>query len=112
MSGSFGDLLKQAGLQGSGRVEEPDEAVAAQAPTGPTFAPKVVVRRTKAGRGGKTVTLVQGVTGGLKQVAKALRKQLGTGARVEGDDVVVQGDQRDRIGAWLEAQGVKQVVLS
>jgi translation initiation factor 1 len=68
------------------------------------------VRATRKGRGGKTVTEVQGVTDARDQVAKKLKKTLGVGARVEEELIVVQGDQRDRLVKWLEAQGVRKVV--
>ena len=68
MAGNFGDLLKQAGFKAS----ETDEAPTAQAePTEEdvAYGPKVVVRFSKRGRGGKTVTLVSGVTSGLVGLA-------------------------------------------
>ena len=112
MGGSFGDLLKQAGFSESEKSEEA-EPVATEAPEDTvTYGPKVVCRFQKKGRGGKTVTLVSGVTGGHDILAKTLRKQLGTGVRVEGDDLVLQGDQRERAGRWFESQGVKKVVRS
>jgi len=111
---NLGDLLAQAGLKGSGEATDAVEA-SAPAPPGPerpTFAGKVVVRRTRKGRGGRTVTLVQGVTAGHDAVARQLKKQLGAGARVEDGEVVVQGDQVERVARWLESQGAAEVVRS
>ncbi len=71
---------------------------------------RIVVRQERKGRGGKTVTVLQGVTGDRAAFCKRIKKALGTGARVEGSDIVVQGDQRDSAKAWLEKQGAKVVV--
>jgi translation initiation factor 1 len=112
MGTNLGDLLSAAGLKASEGAEQPEAPAEAAEPEGPSYAPKVVVRRTKKGRGGRTVTLVQGVTAGHELVAGTLKKELGTGARVEGDEVVVQGDQVERVARWLQSQGVKKVVRS
>jgi len=67
----------------------------------------------RKGRGGKTVTVIaqlQLEQAGLEQVAGDLRRALGCGARVEGAEVVVQGDVRDRARAWLTERGVQRVV--
>ena len=113
MAGSFGELLAKAGLQGSPEVERGEAEGAPVAPERPRFGSKVVVRRTRKGRGGHSVTLVQGVVGGHGPLATLLKKQLGVGARVEGEDVVLQGDQVERVARWLEGQeGVRKVVRS
>lgn len=110
MSTNLGDLLKNAGLKPS------DSPVAsAEVPSsGPafTFGPKVVVRTTKRGRGGKTVTEVQGVLGDLAILAKSLRKRMGVGAKAEGALIIVQGDQRDRLIPMLTDHGAKRIVRS
>jgi translation initiation factor 1 len=75
------------------------------------FLEKVVVRRERKGHGGKTVTVVSGVAPAAREaVCAALKKALGCGARVEGDDVVVQGDLVDRCVAFVEARGARRVV--
>lgn len=105
MGTNLGDLLAAAGLEASAAAAEaPDAPTDAPSAVEPRFATKVVVRRTRKGRGGRTVTLVQGVEAGHAEVAGLLKRKLGTGARVEGDDVVVQGDQVERVTAWLEAR--------
>ncbi len=40
----------------------------------------------------------------------ALKRTLGCGGAVEGDAIVVQGDQRERVRKWLEAKGVGKVI--
>ena len=69
-----------------------------------------MVRISRKGRRGKTVTLVDKLPEPLRaETAKALRKALGCGATVDGESVVVQGSQVDRVVAWLGAQGVREV---
>jgi len=117
MGTNLGDLLAAAGLEasdggdGQGDDESSGRSDGAE-PAAPAYADKVVVRRTRKGRGGRTVTLVQGVTAGHEALSQTLKKQLGAGARVEGDEVVVQGDQVERLARWLESQGIRKVVRS
>ena len=62
----------------------------------------------RKGRGGKTVTLLSQITGtpeGLKTLAKQLGRALGTGARTEGSEIILQGDVRERALSWLRKQG-------
>ena len=66
----------------------------------------------RKGRGGKTVTLLGGLRASpaaLKQLARALGRALGTGARIEGTEIVLQGDARERAMDWLTKQGARQI---
>ena len=73
--------------------------------------PRAVLQRTRAGRGGKTVTIVRGVEAEhLDEAARTLKKALGVGATVEDDGVVVQGDQVERLRTWLDKAGVSKIV--
>lgn len=75
------------------------------------FGEKVVVRLTRKGHGGKTVTIVSGVLPDARDtLCTAMKKKLGTGARVDGDDIVIQGEVVDRVVVLLEAEGAKRVV--
>lgn len=101
-----------------GAEERPDPPAAAGArPAPPPDAPAVagvpVVRRERKQRGGKAVTVVARLELGpeeLKALAREMAKALGCGARVEGEDVVIQGDQVERAAAWLERRGARRVV--
>ena len=42
---------------------------------------------------------------------KALKAALGCGGKVEGETLMLQGDQRKRLPALLSARGVKKVTL-
>ena len=76
---------------------------------GPALPNDGVVRvfREKAGRGGKTVTVVRGLDGDLAAVASDLKRHCGTGGAVKGDAVEIQGDHRDKIVARLQASGYR-----
>jgi translation initiation factor 1 len=95
-----------------GRAKLPPEPKPRQAPkqATPSVPADGVVRvmRTKSGRGGKTVTLVTGLPGSpaeLEKVLKTLKSQCGTGGAVEGRNLAIQGDQRERVVAMLEKAG-------
>jgi translation initiation factor 1 len=83
-------------------------------PANTAFADKVVVARSKKGRGGKVVTTITGVRGdarALETMAHDLRKALGCGATVEDAVIVVQGDQAARVRTFLEARGARRVII-
>jgi translation initiation factor 1 len=82
-------------------------------PSGPGPA-RAVVRMERSGRGGKEVTVVEhlGLPPAQREVwLKQLKSGLGCGGTVEGDALVLQGDQRKRLPALLTARGVKRVTL-
>jgi translation initiation factor 1 len=74
---------------------------------GPALPKDGVVRvfREKAGRGGKTVTIVRGLGGDLTAAATDLKRHCGTGGSVKGDAVEIQGDHREKVAARLRAAG-------
>jgi translation initiation factor 1 (eIF-1/SUI1) len=75
------------------------------------FLEKVVVRHERKGHGGKTITVVTGVAPNARElICTALKKNLGCGARVDGDDIVLQGELVDRAFVWLEARGARKLV--
>jgi translation initiation factor 1 (eIF-1/SUI1) len=77
------------------------------------FEGKVVVRREKKGRGGKTVTRISGVAPADREPAMdRLKRALGCGASLEGQDVVLLGALVDRAADWLEAAGARRVSRS
>ncbi|WP_224372078.1 translation initiation factor [Hyalangium versicolor] len=75
---------------------------------------RAVVRMERKGRGGKEVTVVEqlGLPSAEREVwLKALKGALGCGGVVEEESLVLQGDQRDRLPALLEARGVRRVTV-
>lgn len=70
----------------------------------------VRIRRESKGRGGKTVTVVVGLTlgdDGIKQLAGELKKRCGTGGTVKDGSIEIQGDHRDLLLAELASRGYK-----
>jgi len=74
---------------------------------------RVDIKRTTAGRGGKTVTIVTGFVGiGLPEkesLTKKMRNACGCGGTVKDGDIEIQGDQRDRIAQILTEAGFRPV---
>ena len=113
-SSSLGNALKAQGFAVS------EESQLSEPETTPdvislSSVKKIVLRKEKKGRGGKTVTLVEGINASpnaLQSLDKELRKGLGCGARVEKDQIVLQGDIRERASQWLTQKGVKKIIQS
>lgn len=102
-------------LSGAGLPMAPQ---ASSAPAGRKEAParnrgRVDLKRTTAGRGGKTVTLVTGFVGiGLPEkesLAKKMRNACGCGGTVKDGDIEIQGDQREKIAQILTDAGFRPV---
>jgi translation initiation factor 1 len=69
---------------------------------------RLKVRLDTKQRAGKAVTLVEGFSGvmdDLEQLGKQLKTACGTGGSVKDGQVIIQGDQRDKIFQWLLARG-------
>ncbi len=95
-------------------VPAPDAARAPAAPSPPTRnRGRVEIRRTTAGRGGKTVTVVGGFVGiGLpekEQLAKRMRAACGCGGTVKDGQIEIQGDNRERVAEILAEAGFRPV---
>ena len=66
----------------------------------PTNAQKLFVRKEKKGRGGKTVTVVEGYQGNpqtLEQLCKKVKQQCGVGGSVNQKTFIIQGDKADQV---------------
>lgn len=87
------------------------ELTPAPTPTEPLWKPgRVVLRKEKAHRGGKTVIVVHDFAthlpqSYLEQLAKKLRQACGTGGTVSERTIEIQGDQAGKLRAALEAEG-------
>ena len=91
----------------SGRVPIRDAGKAHASPP-PGFPDDGVVRlsRGKAGRGGKTVTVVRGLPASdLQAQAADLKRLCGAGGTLRDGAIEIQGDHRERIAERLRAKG-------
>ena len=74
---------------------------------------RVDLTRETGGRGGKTVTVVDGFTGiGLpekEQLAKKMRAACGCGGTVKEGRIEIQGDQRETVARILTEAGFRPV---
>ena len=74
---------------------------------------RVDILRNTAGRGGKTVTVVQNFTGiGLpekEKLAKEMQKACGTGGTVKDGRIEIQGDKREEVARILIKAGFRPV---
>lgn len=87
------------------RFEQEDEAAQN---TLPPQQQKLKVKLETKHRGGKTVTLVDGFTGkeeDLEDLGKKLKNYCGTGGSAKDGEIIVQGDQRDKVLQWLLKNG-------
>jgi translation initiation factor 1 len=98
-----------AGLRGAlpaaGSVPMPESA----ASTAPR---RAVVRYERKGRGGKEATVIEQLQ--LSEAERAswlqqLKQALGCGGTLEGEALVLQGDQRSRARQWLTLRGVRHI---
>jgi len=94
----------------------PDGVCAPATPSkkGPRPRGRLEIRKVKAGRGGKTVTLVSGFSGiGTSEkdaLCKTLRQACGCGGTVNASgEIEIQGDQRERIAELLREKGFTPV---
>ncbi len=66
------------------------------------------LRIEKAGRGGKTVTVIDGLPENkafLTKVAKELKSACATGGKAGADRIELQGDHRERVRETLRTKG-------
>jgi translation initiation factor 1 len=69
---------------------------------------KIKVRLDKKHRAGKAVTLIEGFTGketDIEELGKKLKTFCGTGGSVKNGEIIVQGDNRDKVLQWLQKNG-------
>jgi len=71
---------------------------------------RLKVRMETKHRAGKAVTLVEGFIGkedDIQQLGKQLKNYCGTGGSAKGGEIIIQGDQREKVLQWLIKNGYK-----
>jgi predicted translation initiation factor SUI1 len=111
------DQIREALVLIAGRLYSTDpkyrfeESDAPLPETLPSAKQQLRLRLDTRQRAGKAVTLVEGFSGmpeDLETLGKKLKTFCGTGGSVKDGVIVIQGDQRDKILAWLLQQGYQQ----
>jgi translation initiation factor 1 len=109
--------LSGAGLPPPPKIEGGARKAGASPAARPTAPAKnrgrVDIRREIGGRGGKTVTVIDGFVGiGLpekEQLAKKMRAACGCGGTVKDGAIEIQGDQRETVARILGEAGFRPV---
>lgn len=102
------------GLQLTG-LQESAPTLAARAAVAPAAVPvpkrgRLLLRRLKAGKGGKVVTEISGFEAPgseLQELLRQLQRQLGTGGTVKGNLIELQGEWSDAVRPILMARGFR-----
>ena len=92
-----GDLRKRAESTASGTSLPPQQQT-------------VYLHRESSGRGGKAVTLVKNLvlsSDDLKNLAKRLKQECGTGGTIKDGTIEIQGEHREKIAETLQKLGYK-----
>lgn len=83
--------------------------------TVPSAQQKLRIRLDTKHRAGKVITLVEGFVGkgeDLEDLGKKLKSFCGTGGSAKDGEIIVQGDQREKVILWLQKNGYPQVKKS
>jgi len=69
---------------------------------------KVTISLETAGRKGKEVTVIKGITHNpqvIEELTKKLKQQCGAGGTIKGKTIEIQGDHRSKIAKVLDKEG-------
>ena len=89
-------------------LQEDDNSQSTENISLPKNAQKLFVRKEKKGRGGKTVTVVEGYQGNpmvLEKLCKKVKQQCGVGGSVQNKTFIIQGDKADQVVKILIKEG-------
>jgi translation initiation factor 1 len=111
-AGPFNDAFAELRTRAAALAEASPESPPSQAVKRRPAPARAVVRLERKGHGGKEVTVVEQLELSPQELAswlKLLKSALGCGGSLEAGTMILQGDQRERIQAWLAGRGVKKV---
>jgi translation initiation factor 1 len=100
-----------SGLGGLVYSTDPDfkiEEAPAESETAPAAKQPLRIRLDTKHRAGKAVTLITGFQGkdtDAEDLGKKLKTFCGTGGSVKDGEIIVQGDNRDKVLQWLQKNG-------
>lgn len=97
-----------SGLEGLDLPAGPAQPASPVAPKAPKRRETLLLRRLKAGKGGKVVTEISGFKcdpDTRTRLLKGLQSSLGTGGTVKGMVLEIQGECREKLKPLLEARG-------
>jgi translation initiation factor 1 (eIF-1/SUI1) len=103
--GTLGQLLQAAMPEVSADAASAEALSPESAPAIGTIRFRPVITIERKGRGGKTVTICRAgeLTEAMRaHVCRKLARSLGCGCRAEGENIVIQGDHRDRVRRWCD----------
>lgn len=106
----FAALEGQRDALPEGEAPKPEKATSAKAAPA-----RAVVRYERKGHGGKDMTRIEKLDlphTTLEVWLKDLKSGLGCGGIVDGETILVQGDQRERVKTWLTKRGVTKITVS
>lgn len=86
----------------------PTENKEPEVETLPAAKQRLTVAIDRRNRGGKQVTLIKGFVGteeDLNSLARTLKTKCGVGGSAKDDEIVIQGDFRDKIVSLLTSMG-------
>ncbi len=93
-------------------VEDEQETGSEESTDNPDLQDVIRVYVERKGRGGKTVSIIKGLTledNDLIKMCKTLKSKCGVGGSVENNNIVIQGDQRKRLIKELHIMGYTNV---
>ena len=76
---------------------------------------RVRIYKEKKKRGGKAVTIIKGIESDpahLKKLTKEIKVKLGVGGHVDGEEIIIQGTNREKIMEMLISKGYKDTKLA
>lgn len=104
----------QAFLDSNPDLPQGEEIVTEQPEAGNKRHPRLDIILEKKGRAGKTATIVAGFIlddDEVSEIASKMKTKLGTGGSARGGEILIQGDRRKDVLAFLTDNGFKARII-